>query len=88
MYVGPRWADLRMVARNDLGREPAYTLADLSFGIDKGSWHAGLYVNNVFDKRAVLDRFAQCDVATCGSVAIYSVPNQPRTIGVKFGQRF
>ena len=88
VYVGPRWADLRMVARNALGQEPSYTLADLSFGIDKGSWHAGLYVNNVFDKRAVLDRFAQCDVVTCGSVAIYNVPNQPRTIGVKFGQRF
>ena len=88
VYVGPRWADLRMVARNGLGQEPSYTLADLSFGIDKGSWHAGLYVNNVFDKRAVLDRFAECDVVTCGSVAIYNVPNQPRTIGVKFGQRF
>ncbi len=88
VYVGPRWADLRLVARNDLGREPAYTLAYLSFGVEKGSWHAGVYVNNVFDKRAVLDRFAQCDVPTCGPLVIYNVPNEPRTIGVKFGQRF
>ncbi len=88
VYVGQRWADLRLVARNDLGREPSYTLADFSFGVDKGNWHATLYVNNAFDKRAVLDRFAECDVSTCGTVAIYNVPNQPRTVGVKFGQRF
>ena len=88
VYVGPRWADLRLVARNDLGQEPAYTLANFSFGLDVGNWHTDLYVNNAFDKRAVLDRFAECDVSTCGTVAIYNVANQPRTVGLKFGQRF
>jgi outer membrane receptor protein involved in Fe transport len=47
-----------------------------------------LYVSNVFDKRAILDRYAECDVASCGQIAIYSLPSQPRTIGVKFGQKF
>ncbi|MDE2304365.1 MAG: TonB-dependent receptor [Gammaproteobacteria bacterium] len=88
VYVGPRWADLRLLARNLLGQEPSYTLADFAFGVAKDSWHAELYVNNAFDKRAVLDRYSECDVATCGSVAIYNVPNQPRTVGVKFGQSF
>ncbi len=88
MYVGPRWADLRLVARNLLGQEPAYTLADFSFGVNKDSWHTELYVNNAFDKRAVLDRYSECDVASCGSIAIYNVANQPRTVGLKFGQKF
>ena len=49
---------------------------------------AELFVTNAFDKRAVLDRFAECDAQKCGTQAIYDVPNQPRTIGVRFGQRF
>ena len=88
VYVGPRWADLRLVARDLLGQEPSYTVADFSFGVSKDSWHTELYVDNAFDKRAVLDRYAECDVATCGSTAIYNLSNQPRTVGLKFGQKF
>ncbi len=88
VYVGPRWADLRIVARNALGQEPAYAVGDFSFGLQKNSWHGEVYVNNAFDKRAVLDRYAECDATTCGTVAIYNVPNTPRTVGVKFGQKF
>jgi iron complex outermembrane recepter protein len=47
-----------------------------------------LFVSNAFDKRAVLDRYSECDVQQCGAVSIYTLPNQPRTIGVKFGQKF
>jgi tetratricopeptide (TPR) repeat protein len=42
----------------------------------------------LFDKRAVLNKYAECDVLLCGNVATYIVPNQPRTVGVKFGQKF
>ena len=52
------------------------------------SMHYQLYINNALDKRAVLNRYAECDVTKCGAIAIYDVPNQPRTIGVKFGQKF
>jgi outer membrane receptor protein involved in Fe transport len=52
------------------------------------SMHYSIYVNNAFDKRAILNRYAECDVSKCGAIAIYDVPNQPRTIGVKFGQKF
>jgi iron complex outermembrane recepter protein len=88
VYVGARTADLRTEAQQALGVEPSYTVTDLSAGVDMGGFHYSLYVNNAFDKRAVLDRYAECDVLNCGAVAIYDVPNQPRTFGVKFGQKF
>jgi iron complex outermembrane receptor protein len=88
VHVGARSADLRVVAANLLGVEPAYTVADFSAGIEKDGLTAELYVSNAFDKRAVLDRNSECDVQQCGAIAIYDLPNQPRTIGVKFGQKF
>jgi outer membrane receptor protein involved in Fe transport len=87
-HVGSRTADLRYVAAAALGKEPAYTTADFSAGLEKNKMTAELYVSNAFDKRAVLDRYAECDVTSCGQIAIYSLPNQPRTIGVKFGEKF
>ena len=88
VYVGSRTGDLRQAAAQALGPEPAYFAADVSAGIDKDGLTAEIFINNVFDKRAVLDRWAECDVSSCGAVAIYNVPNPPRTIGLKFGQRF
>ncbi|HVW68871.1 MAG TPA: TonB-dependent receptor [Steroidobacteraceae bacterium] len=87
-YVGSRWADLRLVAREALGQEPAYAVADFAAGFQADGWTAELYVSNAFDRRAALDRYAECDPATCGTVAIYTVPNQPRTLGLRFGQKF
>ncbi|MDP9008460.1 MAG: TonB-dependent receptor [Pseudomonadota bacterium] len=88
VYVGQRTADLRTLAANALGSEPGYTVVDVSAGIEIKSFHYQLYLNNAFDRRAVLDRYAECDVLLCGAIAKYDVPNQPRTIGVKFGQKF
>jgi iron complex outermembrane recepter protein len=88
VYVGERTSDLRTVAANALGDEPSYTVFDFSAGIQMNSFHYSIYINNAFDKRAVLDRYAECDVLLCGAIAQYVVPNQPRTIGVKFGQKF
>ena len=88
VYVGERTSDLRTLAANALGDEPSYTVFDFSAGIQMNSFHYSVYLNNAFDKRAVLDRYAECDVLLCGAIAQYVVPNQPRTIGVKFGQKF
>jgi iron complex outermembrane receptor protein len=87
-HVGSRTADLRYVAASALGTEPEYTTADFSAGLEKDKITAELYVSNAFDKRAVLDRYAECDVTSCGQIAIYSLPNRPRTIGAKFGVKF
>jgi iron complex outermembrane receptor protein len=88
VYVGARTADLRQAAAIALGTEPSYAVADLSAGLERNGLTYQLYINNALDKRAVLDRYAECDVLSCGQIAVYNVPNQPRTIGVKFGQKF
>jgi outer membrane receptor protein involved in Fe transport len=88
VYVGERTSDLRTLAANALGDMPAYTVVDVSAGVEMKSFHYGIYLNNAFDRRAVLNRYAECDVLLCGAIAQYVVPNQPRTIGVKFGQKF
>ncbi len=87
-YVGSRTADLRLVAAEELGQEPAYAVADFAAGVQIKNMTAELYVTNAFDRLAVLDRFAECDALTCGPINVYSTPNQPRTIGLRFGQRF
>jgi len=90
VYVGNRWPDMRTSQRTILGKEPSYTIVDFAAGIAKGGYTAELFVNNVFDKRAQLDRWAQCDAEICGlgGAGTYITPTAPRTIGIRFGQRF
>ena len=88
VYVGSRWAELRAAQREILGEVAAYTLADFSVGLAKDGYTAELFVNNAFDKRAQVDRWAQCDATICGGGGTYITPSMPRTIGVRFGQRF
>jgi hypothetical protein len=45
-----------------------------------------LVVTNVADRRAELSRFAQSNPVTDNQP--YVIPAQPRTIAIKFGQRF
>jgi iron complex outermembrane receptor protein len=69
-----------------LGDQDAYQLVDLSFGFEKEKWSAELFVDNVFNESASLYRYAECDVAICGIV--YGVALRPRTVGLKFSQKF
>jgi iron complex outermembrane receptor protein len=87
-YVGQRTADLRILAAQQLGTEPAYAVVDFAAGMSFKNMTAEVYVTNVFDRLAVIDKYAECDALTCGPVNVYTVPNQPRTIGLRFGQRF
>lgn len=87
-YVGSRWADLRSVQREILGEIEAYTLANFTAGIARDGYTLELFVNNAFDERGQLDRWAQCDASVCGVQGTYITPVMPRTIGLRFGQRF
>jgi len=69
-----------------LGVDDAYGLADFSAGLAKDSYSISLFVNNAFDERADLFRFAQCRTAIC--TKSYVITNAPRTVGLKFGQKF
>ena len=87
-YVSSRTADLRELAQDVFGTEPSYAIVDFAAGMQINKMTAELYVSNAFNRLAVLDRFAECDALVCGLVNVYSTPNQPRTVGLRFGQRF
>jgi iron complex outermembrane recepter protein len=65
--------------RQDL---PAYTKTDLRAGVDYDTWRLSLYVNNVADKRGVLD--GGLDLIPANAF-IYI---QPRTIGMTVSKTF
>ena len=70
-----------------LGDNDAYQLVDVAFGVEKEKWSAVLFVDNLFDERASLYRYAECDVSICGDI-VYGVQLRPRTVGLKFSQKF
>ena len=88
VYVGARWADLRIIARDELGQMPSYTTADFSTSVEKNGMTLQLFLDNAFDERGVTSRYAECDIKKCGQIAIYNLPVQPRTVGLRFSQRF
>jgi len=100
IYSSEREADLRTIVtptdygivdplyvREVLGQLPSYTVADLAAGFGKDDWRLELFVQNVFDERAQVGRYAQCLEEVCGE-QIYVTPQRPRTIGIKFSQEF
>jgi len=88
-YVGQtsNWTDLRTEERGLIGKQPGYSTVDASTGIDKDGLSLSIYIKNLFDKRASLNRYAECAEALCHPMT-YIVPNQPRTFGIKLGKRF
>lgn len=70
-----------------LGSQPAYTSVDLTFGLQRDRRSLELYLDNVLDERGVLYRYAECATSVCGTQS-YIGPTTPRTIGLKFGQKF
>jgi outer membrane receptor protein involved in Fe transport len=92
-YTGSRWNDLdtlNVPARQEMD---AYTLVNISGGIEKDNWTLSVYVNNVFDERAAID------ISDPGYGGLSNLPrppghvwttltNRPRSFGLRFGQRF
>ncbi len=87
VHQGKRRADLRDFENGILGDQPSYELADFSLGLAKDSYSVELFVSNAFDERPVLYRFSQCAEAVCGFEP-FVVTSPPRTIGLKFSQKF
>jgi len=81
------WTDLRILERGIIGKQSGYATADFSAGVGRDNWTFQAFLENAFDKRASLNRYAECAETVCGT-QVYIVPNQPRTFGVKFGQKF
>ena len=97
-YQSSAWPDLRVIApnpvtgvldpiRSALGLQRAYSTVDFSAGLAKNNWYLELSLTNAFDTRADLYRFAECTVQNCETQP-YILTNRPRTIALKFGQKF
>jgi iron complex outermembrane recepter protein len=75
-----------------IGSLAAYGLLDLTAGIGWNSFTVEVFADNALDKRAETDRFAECTIqlaglSVCGHKPM-AVITTPRTIGIRFAQRF
>jgi outer membrane receptor protein involved in Fe transport len=86
-FEGRRTSDLRVETNAILGDLPGYNTVDLSTGFKHDLWSFDFYLNNAFDNAGQLVHFAQCSESICAE-QIYSVPTQPRTIGMRVTRDF
>jgi outer membrane receptor protein involved in Fe transport len=87
VYNGKAWSDLTRADRAILGEQDSYIVADFSAGIAKDRYSVDLFLHNAFDERAQIFKWAGCATDVCG-VNPHIVTNQPRTIGLRFSQKF
>ncbi len=80
-YVGSRTDET--FATNTL---PSYDLSNVRCGVEGERWSAVLFMNNVADKRALLNNITQdaVNLATFNRVAV----SQPRTTGIDLNYKF
>ena len=80
-YVGSR-TDATFYINN----LPSYDLTNVRGGIDGGRWSAVLFINNVADKRALLNNITQDanNLADYNRIAV----SQPRTAGIDLNYKF
>jgi hypothetical protein len=65
-----------------------YLLVNLSAGIDGDDWSLGLFVDNLFDKQAEIARGDFVYTTFRSAIDSRNQVNRPRTIGLRFGQKF
>ncbi len=94
LYQTKNYAALRTADNAAQGIMPAFTTADFSFGVEKEHKTAELFIKNAFDTRGQLNRSTPCTVSICARgypgipAAVYILPIQPLTLGIRFGQTF
>ena len=98
VYQTKNYATLRPGDTAYIGTMPAYGTADFSLGASKDRLSMEVFIKNAFDERGQVNRYTPCTTSVCGSgytnvspsvpPAVYVVPIQPMTIGVRFGQKF
>jgi len=86
VYQNKSTQTLRVDQSGIVGDQPAYGLLDLVGGAQLDQTTIQLVVTNVADRRAQLSRFTQTSPSNDNQV--YVIPAQPRTIAIKFGQKF
>lgn len=86
-FEGRRTTDLRPATNAILGEMPGYGTVDLSAGFKQDKWSFDFYINNAFDNRGQVSRYAECSESVCAD-QIYVVPTLPRTIGMRVTRDF
>ena len=93
-YIGRRNP---VVVQRDLiktGTLPAYFTLEASAGLTFGNSRFEIYGRNLTDARGQQTRAARCNINYCGPSSadpigeVYRVYIQPRTVGIRFGQKF
>ncbi len=87
VYTGDSYSDLTRSDRSYTGKQDAYTIVDLMFGLQRNEWSLEFFLSNAFDELARTSTSVPCAYFTCG-INPYYYPNQPRTFGVRFTQGF
>ena len=77
-YAGSAYSSIIASERE---KQDSYSLLNASFGIEKDSWTAKLYIDNLTDKRAELFINSQDDIPRIST-------NRPRTVGITFSYTY
>jgi iron complex outermembrane recepter protein len=81
-WTGDSWNELEIA---DRAKQDGYMLLNLSTGIEGENWNLDLFISNVTDERAQINFYEPSYPSLIDS---RTVTNRPRSIGIRFGQRF
>jgi len=81
-YTDNSWSSIETDIRED---QDSYNLVNLAFGIAKNNWTADLFIDNATDERAEISRNYP---GYPSEKDTFINTNRPRTIGIRFGQKF
>jgi iron complex outermembrane receptor protein len=85
-YIGNRKLELATCATCVRPSAPAYTTANLHFGVKHEDWLANLFVNNVGDSHGVTGGDQATN--TGNALGYYASIIQPRTVGISLSRSF
>lgn len=76
-----------------IGRQAGYGTIDFAAGVtsEEDGWNLEFYITNLLDERGTNYQYTQCFISVCANPTtgiVYQVPNQPATMGIKFGWEY
>ncbi len=83
-YRDEAWTDLELSTRELMD---AYTIVNVSVGVDTGNWSVTAYANNIADKRGQVD-IAQPGYFSPSGIDYNQNIVHPRSFGIRWAQRF
>ncbi len=81
------WDGSMVPIQKVLGIMPDFATFDITTGIEKDNWSVEFSVQNLFDDRGQLYRYAYCTTQVCGYQP-YILPTKPRFMSITISQKF